>query len=118
MTTIAAFFPMLLGLQGSQREYVYSLPVTITVVLGLSYVLAMTFCVLLAYRFIRAPKNPPTRRLSPVDRSCGRRSRSRTPPTRGQDVRGGAACTRSSRARVLKAKWIVVVVSFGAARRA
>ena len=45
-TTIAAFYPMLLGLQGSTREYVYSLPVTITIVLGLSWVMAMTFCVL------------------------------------------------------------------------
>ena len=33
---------MLLGLQGTTKEYIYSLPVTITVVLGLSYVLAMT----------------------------------------------------------------------------
>ncbi len=30
-TTIAAFYPMLIGLQGSTREYIYSLPVTLTV---------------------------------------------------------------------------------------
>ncbi|MEW6360205.1 MAG: efflux RND transporter permease subunit [Planctomycetota bacterium] len=58
LTTVAAFVPMLIGLQGSKREYVYSLPITLSVTLGISYVLAMTFCVLLAYWFIRAPKDP------------------------------------------------------------
>ncbi|MHC4821870.1 MAG: efflux RND transporter permease subunit, partial [Planctomycetota bacterium] len=53
-TTVAAFYPMLLGLQGSTKEYIYSLPVTLTVVLLLSYVLAMTFCVLLAAWLIKA----------------------------------------------------------------
>ena len=45
-TTIAAFYPMLIGLQGSTYEYIYSLPVTLTVTLAFSYILAMTFCVL------------------------------------------------------------------------
>ena len=57
-TTIAAFAPMLLALQGSTREYVYSLPVTLSVTLALSWVLAMTFCTILAAAFIRAPKDP------------------------------------------------------------
>ena len=55
-TTVAAFAPMLIGLQGSTREYVYSLPVTLSVTLALSWVLAMTFCTILAAAFIRAPK--------------------------------------------------------------
>ncbi|MCP4171482.1 MAG: efflux RND transporter permease subunit, partial [Fuerstiella sp.] len=57
-TTIAAFAPMLVGLTGSTREYIYSLPVTLSVTLGISWVLAMTFCTILAGAFIRAPKNP------------------------------------------------------------
>ncbi|MCA9054493.1 MAG: efflux RND transporter permease subunit, partial [Planctomycetaceae bacterium] len=57
-TTIAAFFPMLVALNGSKREYIYSLPVTLTVTLGISWVLAMTFCVVLAALFIRAPSDP------------------------------------------------------------
>ena len=56
-TTVAAFAPMLIGLQGSTREYVYSLPVTLSVTLALSWVLAMTFCTILASAFIRAPKD-------------------------------------------------------------
>lgn len=57
-TTIAAFAPMLIGLIGSTREYVYSLPVTLSVTLGISWVLAMTFCTILAAAFIRAPADP------------------------------------------------------------
>lgn len=57
-TTIAAFFPMLIGLEGSKREYVYSLPVTLSVTLGISWVLAMTFCTILAAWFIRPPADP------------------------------------------------------------
>ena len=57
-TTVAAFAPMLIGLKGSTKEYVYSLPVTLSVTLGLSWVLAMTFCTILATAFIRAPKDP------------------------------------------------------------
>lgn len=58
LTTVAAFFPMLIGLVGSKREYVYSLPVTLSVTLLISWVLAMSFCVILASTFIRAPKDP------------------------------------------------------------
>ena len=57
-TTIAAFAPMLIGLIGSTREYVYSLPVTLSVTLGISWILAMTFCTILAGAFIRAPADP------------------------------------------------------------
>jgi multidrug efflux pump subunit AcrB len=64
-TTIAAFAPMLIGLQGSTREYIYSLPVTLSVTLGISWLLAMTFCTVLASAFIRAPSDP-SRPSAPV----------------------------------------------------
>lgn len=57
-TTVAAFAPMLVGLIGSKKEYIYSMPVTLSVTLGISWVLAMTFCTILAGAIIRAPKNP------------------------------------------------------------
>jgi len=56
LTTIAAFFPMILALEGTSGEFVYSLPVTLSVTLGLSWILAMTLCVILAATFIRPPK--------------------------------------------------------------
>lgn len=56
LTTIAAFFPMILALEGTSAEFVYSLPVTLSVTLGLSWILAMTLCVVLAAAFIRPPK--------------------------------------------------------------
>jgi multidrug efflux pump subunit AcrB len=64
-TTVAAFAPMLLALQGSTKEYVYSLPVTLSVTLAISWVLAMTFCTILAAAFIRAPQDP-TRPSAPI----------------------------------------------------
>ena len=56
LTTIAAFLPMMFALEGSAGEFIYSLPVTITATLGISWVLAMTMCVILAALFIRPPK--------------------------------------------------------------
>lgn len=58
LTTIAAFFPMLIALEGGTLEYVYSLPVTMTVTLGLSWFLAMTFCVILSAMIIRPARDP------------------------------------------------------------
>ena len=54
LTTIAAFLPMLIALEGSSSEFIYSLPVTLSVMLGVSWLLAMTFCVIMASWFIRA----------------------------------------------------------------
>ncbi len=64
LTTMAAFLPMLFALQGGGKEYVYSLPVTVSTTLALSWLLAMTLCVILAGIFIRAPK--PDESGSPV----------------------------------------------------
>ena len=57
LTTVAAFLPMLFALKGGSAEYVYSLPVTLSTTLLLSWLFAMSICVVLAAAFIRAPKN-------------------------------------------------------------
>ena len=58
LTTVAAFLPMLFALGGAGKEYVYSLPVTLSSTLILSWLLAMSICVIFAAAFIRAPKDP------------------------------------------------------------
>ena len=58
LTTVAAFLPMMFALKGGSAEYVYSLPVTLSTTLLLSWFFAMSICVVLATAFIRAPKNP------------------------------------------------------------
>ncbi|MEM6471258.1 MAG: efflux RND transporter permease subunit [Planctomycetota bacterium] len=58
LTTVAAFLPMLFALTGGSSEYIYSLPITLSTTLLLSWIFAMTICVLLAAMFIRAPKDP------------------------------------------------------------
>ena len=60
LTTMAAFIPMLFSLEGGGKEYVYSLPVTVSTTLALSWLLAMTLCVILAGIFIRAPREGET----------------------------------------------------------
>jgi multidrug efflux pump subunit AcrB len=49
---------MLIAMDGVNREFIYSLPTTLSVMLAVSWVLAMTFCVILAAWFIRPPKDP------------------------------------------------------------
>ncbi|WP_149494697.1 efflux RND transporter permease subunit [Roseiconus lacunae] len=66
LTTMAAFVPMLIALEGGGKEYVYSLPVTVSTTLALSWLLAMSLCVILAGLFIRPPEND--RPASPVVR--------------------------------------------------
>ena len=108
-TTIAAFYPMLIGLQGSTREFIYSLPVTLTITLGLSYVLAMTFCVLLATWFIRAPADPEAS-LSPVVRWLQRgRPRAPKPPADQPSRSAYAGFVRAA----LGMRGLVLAVSFG-----
>ena len=58
LTTIAAFMPMLIALEGSNSEFIYSLPITLSTMLGVSWVIAMTFCVILASAFIRVSTEP------------------------------------------------------------
>ncbi|MFI4874407.1 MAG: efflux RND transporter permease subunit, partial [Blastopirellula sp. JB062] len=77
LTTIAAFVPMLIAMDGANREFIYGLPVTLSVMLGVSWILAMTFCVILAAAFIRAPKDPngPTAPIPWLMAWCGKRFR-------------------------------------------
>ena len=85
-TTVAAFIPMLIAMDGANREFIYSLPITLSVMLAVSWVLAMTFCVILAAWFIRPPKDP-TRPTAPLPwlmnrlRATGRRFRGKEPAT-------------------------------------
>lgn len=65
LTTMAAFLPMLFALEGGAKEYVYSLPVTVSTTLAVSWMLAMTLCVILAGLFIRVSANS-NRPSSPV----------------------------------------------------
>lgn len=119
-TTIAAFYPMLIGLQGSTYEYIYSLPVTLTVTLAFSYILAMTFCVLLAYWFIRPPKDP-NQSMSPVIQLAqwikqkigkGRKKTVNEPPI--EKKKSWFSDLYPNIARIcIKTRFVVLAVSFG-----
>ena len=61
LTTVAAFFPMLIGLEGSKKEYVYSLPVTLSTTLLISWIMAMTLTPVRCVQFLAQvrPKEGP-----------------------------------------------------------
>lgn len=123
LTTVAAFLPMLVALSGGGAEYVYSLPVTLSTTLLLSWFLAMSGCVILAAAFIRAPKDPdrPTAPLPwcsvMLGRLWGKLRSSRdsstpeysAPSTTGENIflRMYATTVRGA----LAAKWITVAAS-------
>ena len=114
-TTVAAFLPMLIGLKGSSREYVYSLPVTLSICLGISYVLAMTLCTLLASWFIRPPKDP-SKPSSPVlaawgfIKGCFRGKGTDPAPSNAGDKAGEIFAKLAL--PCVRAKYLTVVVSF------
>lgn len=90
LTTVAAFAPMLVGLVGTKREYVYSLPVTLSVTLITSWLLALTFCVLLASMAIRVPSDPdkPSAPLPWLAAWIGRLMRGGKEPAQKSDLLG------------------------------
>ncbi len=53
LTTIAGFAPMLIALEGAGKEYVYSLPVVVSIALSLSWVLAMSLTTVMSYWLLR-----------------------------------------------------------------
>ena len=109
-TTVAAFLPILAGLKGTAREFVYSLPVTISVTLLLSWLLAMTFCTLLAYMFIRPPADPTLSASPPVRLIQMIRRRGGPPPAeKGESFLARSYLALSS--MTLKVRWPIVAIS-------
>ena len=128
LTTVAAFFPMLFALKGGSAEYVYSLPVTLSTTLLVSWLFAMTICVILAAAIIRAPKNPDApAALVPwigsalgtfVSRIKRRIHRTPTPAASGHtgDERNGNLFLASygvAAGIAIKFKWVVVLGTIG-----
>ena len=139
LTTVAAFLPMLIALEGGGKEYVYSLPVTVSMTLGLSWILAMSLCVILAGTFIRveetksdSPAPPASTHESEPDVTPGATHAAiststwsrifawfhptgRTPPTHGKprDVQEPLFYRIYERLAlaVLRAKWLTLTVT-------
>jgi multidrug efflux pump subunit AcrB len=112
LTTIAAFLPMVFALRGSASEYVRSLPITITITLALSYLVAMTFCTLLASKFIRP--TAPGVSGSPVVRWMQKLRGKKPDPSGASEQKGGLAELYPRLVGIaLKAKWLVVAGAFG-----
>jgi multidrug efflux pump subunit AcrB len=114
LTTVAAFYPFLLGLKGTTLEYLRSLPITLSVTLLFSYLLAMTFCSLLAAWFVR-PQKDPNESLSPVVRLLGHIKRKMRPNAPKKE--GGFDILKDGYpaiARIcIKSRFLVIAISVG-----
>ncbi len=113
LTTVAAFLPMVFALEGSSGEFVYSLPVTLSVTLGLSWILAMTLCVILAAWFIRPPRPKPKAVQNPTPKRGLGRFVSRVVASL-QRLFGGGAILAAYEAIVtiaVKAKWLTLATA-------
>ncbi|QGJ71194.1 Multicomponent efflux pump (Cytoplasmic membrane subunit, RND type ABC transporters) [Planctomycetales bacterium 10988] len=79
LTTVAAFIPMLIALEGGKREYLYSLPVVVSTTLLISYSLAMTFTVMMAYSLLtNQHSEPPIQWISHKIRGLFKASKKKT----------------------------------------
>ncbi len=109
LTTVSAFLPFLVALEGSKREFVYSLPVTVSTTLLVSWVSAMTFVTLMAYLIIRPGRREGSSE-SPVLRLIGLLRRRRGSSATGSTASVGERYMSFCRS-CLSVKWLVVVVS-------
>ena len=122
LTTVAAFLPMLYALQGPEAEYIFSLPVTLSTTLLLSWVFAMTICVIFAAAFIRAPKTPDEPagpipwlmvKLRPI-MSKLRRKKKAAPETSSANYENIFMRFYGATAAIaIRNKWLVVIASIG-----
>ena len=114
LTTMAAFLPMLIALDGGSAEYVYSLPVTVSTTLATSWILAMTFCVILAGFFIRVSES--NRPSSPVlylgHRILGifRRQSKSSEPTKTRNGNLIYSLYRAAALPAVRFKWLTLLI--------
>ncbi len=114
LTTMAAFLPMLVALDGGSAEYVYSLPVTVSTTLAVSWMLAMTFCVILAGIFIRVPDAD--RPASPIVRLINmfvKTKRANDPKSKRDDRNLIYALYRAAAKPAIRYKWLTLGICVG-----
>lgn len=114
LTTVAAFLPMLVALKGGGKEYVYSLPVTLSSTLGLSWFLAMTLCVILASAFIRVDPtkrgpSSPLERLGALVGRLGRRRKRAEPDSEAENL--AFRLYNSFGHLAIRGKWVTVGIA-------
>ena len=122
LTTMFAFLPMMFALRGGSKEYVYSLPVTVSVTLGMSWILAMTLCVILAATFIRVPRHAaqsssPVVRLLQLLGGLFRRSATDNPTASQGSARPSESLVqriyRWTALPAIRLKWLTLLVTLG-----
>jgi len=107
-TIVAAFLPMTVFLEGSMREYIFSLPVVVSLALAVGWVFAMTVTTIMGYYGLKpaSGKNPIVAALGALRR---RLRKGAEPPAAPADKVGlyQRLCLLA-----VRAKWLTVGVSF------
>lgn len=107
-TIIAAFLPMTVFLEGSMKEYIFSLPVVVCLALGLGWVFAMTVTSIMAYYGLKpgGGKNPIAAMIDALKRRLGKQDK----PT---EIPGGKVGLYQRLCLfAVKAKWLTIGVSY------
>jgi len=110
-TTVAAFIPMVFMLSGNSAEYIYSIPVVVSITLLISWLNAMTLMAVLAYWFIRPSKDGKHRR-TPLELFGALVQRIRHPKRVPDDAKGFTDLYGRAAALCLRFKWITLLIAF------
>lgn len=109
-TTVAAFLPMVFMLSGNSAEYIYSIPVVVSITLLVSWLNAMTLMAVLAYWFIRPSKDGKHRR-APLELFGALLMRIRHPKGVPADAPGFTDLYGRAAAICIRAKWLTLLVA-------
>jgi multidrug efflux pump subunit AcrB len=109
-TILAAFLPMTVCLQGAMREYIFSIPMVVSLCIGVGWIYAYTFTVIMAYYGLK--KADPSRTNPIVDKL-----KSLLPHKKKKEATSTGGTQRASGYVALclvavKAKWITVAASY------
>lgn len=110
-TTVAAFLPMVFMLSGNSAEYIYSIPVVVSITLLISWLNAMTLMAVLAYWFIRPSKDGKHRR-APLELFGAMLQRIRHPKGVPSDAPGFTDLYGRAAALCLRGKWVTLLIAF------
>ena len=108
-TILAAFLPMVFCMKGAMQEYVFSIPMVVSLCIGVGWIYAYTMTVIMAYYGLKKTDPSKTNPIVEKLKSLLPHMKKEATPTGGQRRPSGyvALCLGA-----IKAKWITVAASY------
>ncbi|VGO23456.1 efflux RND transporter permease subunit [Pontiella sulfatireligans] len=109
LTIVGVFVPMTIFLTGSSQEFVFSLPVVVSLALGLGWLFAVTITTIMAFYGLKegGEKNPVVALIEFVMRLCGKKPKE---PVAGEPKKDSPYLKLCYVA--VKAKWVTLIVAY------